>query len=487
MARRHPEIVQTPPAAILCDMDGVLLDSESIHAEAFREVLSSEGIQDFCYLPYAGWRTAEVIEQEFRRHRRPVDPSRIVQLSSRKTQAAGAALARLNPVFPGVLDSLERLSIRFPLALVSSGSEANVRTFLKINDLEGLFGAVVHGGDVARAKPAPDPYLLAARRLGVDPPKCLVLEDSDSGEQSARAAGCDVRRIGPDFRFADVPAWLGLNSLPPVVRHVPNAAVLPDSGEWTAIIPAAGKGTRLGAGGPKILFEVAGRTILRWLLDLLAPRCAHIIIVAAPATQQEIRQAAAGCPVRVSVAVQPEPLGMGDAVERGLALTRSGNVLVIWGDQPAIREESIDAALRIHTSACAIATIPTVIRHKPYIHFERDEQGSIVRVLQAREGDAMPAEGESDAGVFLFRTRPLRRCLQTMSLSGESLGQGTRERNLLPVIPQLDGLPGQVISARIMSEEESVGVNTPAEARYLSEVLSSRRAARQGGTSWQLM
>ncbi len=95
-------------------------------------------------------------------------------------------------------------------------------------------------------------------------------------------------------------------------------------------------------------------------------------------------------------------------------------------------------------------------------------------MLQAREGDALPAEGESDTGVFLFRTRALRRSLDAMRRTGSGLGKITREFNLLPVLSQLDALPGNVLSARIMTEEESVGVNTPAEADFLASILTAR-------------
>jgi bifunctional UDP-N-acetylglucosamine pyrophosphorylase/glucosamine-1-phosphate N-acetyltransferase len=469
-----------PPRGLLFDLDGVLVDSTPIHAEAFREVLEREGLHGFVYGPYAGMRTKEVMRAELLRHGRLLSEDEILSLASAKTKLAAERLESSNPVFPHVLNVLERLSVAFPLALVSSGSEASVLGFVRRNQLEGLFQAVVHGGAVARAKPAPDPYLAAAQLLRLDPADCLALEDAESGEASARAAGCRVWRIDRDFSIAGLPEALGLNRSGRVIGWGDAVAGHPANPQhWSAVIPAAGRGTRLGSSSPKILYEVAGRSILDWLLDLLLPRVAQVVVVASPSGAEEIQRAAGLRSPRVSVAIQPEPVGMADAVERGIAQVETENALILWGDQAAVRETSLDFCMRAHSGASALATIPTLWRQKPYIHFERDPQGALVSVRQAREGDEMPAEGESDSGMFLFRTRVLRRMLRQMAQDGSGIGRKTREWNFLPLIPMLDSLPGDVMSTRIMTEEESVGVNTQAEAQFLGEVLSARARSAQ--------
>ncbi len=300
-----------------------------------------------------------------------------------------------------------------------------------------------------------------------------MLEDADAGEAAARAAGCEVWRIGEELALSDLPGRLGL----------PDRRVAREGGEprrpvqekWTAVIPAAGRGTRLGSDRPKILFEIAGRTILDWLLDLLLPRCGSVVLVAAPRGVEAISRAVSAHGDRVRIAVQPDPIGMADAVERGTAPVTSENVLVIWGDQAAVREESLDLSMSLHTESCALATVPTVWRSGPYIHFARDASGRIVEVAQAREGDGMPQEGESDAGVFLFRTGALKRSLEAMRCAGVGIGRSTKEWNLLPVFPLLDSLAGNVLTAPILTAEESTGVNTPADAAFLESVLLARK------------
>lgn len=241
---------------------------------------------------------------------------------------------------------------------------------------------------------------------------------------------------------------------------------------WTALIPAAGRGSRLGSDKPKILFPIAGRPILDWLMDLLSPLCSRFVFVVSPEGQAPVVAALAGNTGRNACAteIQQQPLGMADAVARGLPAVETTNTLIIWGDQVAVRRESLELAMRAHQGDVEReATIPTLWRDRPYIHFERDAAGRVARVLQAREGDEMPAHGESDCGVFLFRTESLRRTMPALLSSSECIGRKTRELNFLPIFPMLDRL----VTMPIMTEAESVGVNSPADAEYLERCLKA--------------
>ena len=99
------------------------------------------------------------------------------------------------PLKPG---ALELLSARLrPMALVTSSEQAEALHKLRVTGLMAHFDTVVTLADVARPKPAPEPYLLAAERLGVPPARCLVFEDSEAGAEAAHRAGCTVVQI-PD-------------------------------------------------------------------------------------------------------------------------------------------------------------------------------------------------------------------------------------------------------------------------------------------------
>jgi bifunctional N-acetylglucosamine-1-phosphate-uridyltransferase/glucosamine-1-phosphate-acetyltransferase GlmU-like protein len=245
-----------------------------------------------------------------------------------------------------------------------------------------------------------------------------------------------------------------------------------DSAFWTALIPAAGRGSRLGFEQPKILFPIAGATILEWLVDLLKPMCGRFVFVLSPSGAAPVEEAASRLvPGRVAITVQPEPRGMADAIRGGLAQVETRHTLIVWGDQVALRPDSLEFLMRLHQGIAQPAAVcPTLWRDRPYIHFERGESGRVSRILQAREGDSMPERGESDSGVFLFRTQALRRHLPRLLESGECVGSKTGELNFLPIFPMLDGL----ITAPIMTEAESVGVNSPADAAYLERQLLAR-------------
>lgn len=239
---------------------------------------------------------------------------------------------------------------------------------------------------------------------------------------------------------------------------------------WTALIPAAGRGTRLGFDQPKILFPIAGRTILEWLVELLRPLCSRFVLVLSPSGREPVEQVASTLvPGRFQIAVQPSPSGMADAIRCGLALVETPDTMIVWGDQVALRPESLDFAMRVHQGpAHPAATCPTLLRDRPYIHLERDASGRVRRVLQAREGDSLPQHGESDSGVFLFRTSALRELLPRLLASSDCIGNKTHELNFLPIFTMLDDL----ITLPIMTEAESVGVNSAADAEYLARHLA---------------
>ena len=94
------------------------------------------------------------------------------------------------PLKPGAVELLDRLdALSLPRAIATSSSHPTVAANLDHHDLARRFHAVVAHGDYANGKPAPDPFLVAARTLGVQPELCLALEDSHNGVRSASAAG----------------------------------------------------------------------------------------------------------------------------------------------------------------------------------------------------------------------------------------------------------------------------------------------------------
>jgi len=239
---------------------------------------------------------------------------------------------------------------------------------------------------------------------------------------------------------------------------------------WTVAVAAAGRGTRLGFDKPKILFPVAGVSILERLCGLFAPFCSRFVFVLSPDGAPQVEPILETLvPGRFAVALQPAPLGMGHAVGCAFPLILTEFTAIVWGDQVALKPSSIGFCMRLLSGGHFEAVCPTLLRPRPYIHFERDPvSGRVTSVLQLREGDVLPESGESDAGVFFFRTRELGRALLRLSDCDAAVGRGTKELNFLPIFPLIDSEPGKLALARIMTELESTGINSRVDAEYLA-------------------
>jgi HAD superfamily hydrolase (TIGR01509 family) len=108
------------------------------------------------------------------------------------------------PLIPGAVEAVERLAVRWPLGLASSSNRVLIDLVLELSGLNRFFKATVSSEEVARGKPAPDVYLEACRRLGVEPTRAAAVEDSHAGIGSAKAAGMRVVAIpNPSFPPGD--------------------------------------------------------------------------------------------------------------------------------------------------------------------------------------------------------------------------------------------------------------------------------------------
>jgi bifunctional N-acetylglucosamine-1-phosphate-uridyltransferase/glucosamine-1-phosphate-acetyltransferase GlmU-like protein len=242
------------------------------------------------------------------------------------------------------------------------------------------------------------------------------------------------------------------------------------------VIPAAGRGSRLGGTVPKPLVPVNGRPMLDHLADLYRPFADRIVVVAHPSFAADVRAWAAGRDA-VSVTEQDHPTGMLDAICLAMPAVlsmRPDTVWITWADQIGVLPETVErlaTAEVVHPDAGMI--VPTVMTPEPYIHFERDADRRIVRLLQRREGDRMPAEGESDMGVFALRDTTFMDDLPSYAATVVG-GSGTGERNFLPFVPWLAARK-DVASIPCTDPRERIGVNTPEELSLVSEWIRARR------------
>ncbi len=239
------------------------------------------------------------------------------------------------------------------------------------------------------------------------------------------------------------------------------------------IVPAAGRGSRLGSDRPKALVPIAGRAMLEHVIARHAPFSSHTAVVIAPSAAAEFDRFVAGRPDAIETVVQHSPTGMLDAILTASPVVRRlrpRRICITWCDQVAISGATAAAlASRAADPHAAPLILPTVRRPDPYIHFERDERQRIVAVRQRREGDAMPEVGESDVGLFDLSLdaylSELRRYAEELSPSAT-----TGERNFLPFIPWLDSR-NPVETLPVADAFESIGVNTPEEQAGMEQRL----------------
>ena len=177
--------------AAIFDMDGVLIDSYHAHYESWLEMAREEGLSltEATFRETFGRTSREVIATVWGAARQ-FSEAEIAALDWRKEEAFRRIIQRRMPVMPGAVELLRDLSkAGFRLAVGSSAPPENVDAILDGMHLRDRFAAAVTGADVTRGKPDPEVFLTAARRLGVSPGRCVVIEDAPVGIAAATAAG----------------------------------------------------------------------------------------------------------------------------------------------------------------------------------------------------------------------------------------------------------------------------------------------------------
>jgi HAD superfamily hydrolase (TIGR01509 family) len=180
--------------AVVFDLDGVLIDTEHVWDEARRGLAEERGGR---WHERASRDMMGMSSLEWSRYMHDV-----IGLADAPAEISAEVVRRLEeiyrrelPLFEGAVGAVEGLAARWPLGLASSSNRELIDLVLALSGLGRFFAATVSSEEVARGKPAPDVYVEAARRLGVDPERCAAIEDSENGIRSAKAAGMRVLAI----------------------------------------------------------------------------------------------------------------------------------------------------------------------------------------------------------------------------------------------------------------------------------------------------
>jgi HAD superfamily hydrolase (TIGR01509 family) len=199
------------PDAVFFDQDGVLVDSEGAWDTARRAIVTENG---------GSWRSEAtrammgMSAPEWSRYLRDelgvaLPPE---EISDRVVARLLAGYEQELPLLPGAVEAVKRIAARWPVGLASSANREVIDAVLAASGLSGTFGTTVSGEEVPHGKPAPDIYLEAARRLGVDPRRSAAVEDSTNGLRAAAAAGMLVVAL-PNREFPPAPDALALAAL----------------------------------------------------------------------------------------------------------------------------------------------------------------------------------------------------------------------------------------------------------------------------------
>jgi beta-phosphoglucomutase len=189
--------------AVILDFDGVIANSEPLHLKAFQDALAEQGLQltaDEYYTRYLGYDDVGLLRALSSDRRLDWGEREVAAVVALKGHKLEQVLTGGGVLFPGAADFIAAVAARVPLAIASGAMRHEILEILRAARLERHFTAIVAAGDTPQSKPSAEPYLLAFERLAaqttldLDRRRCVAVEDSRWGLESARAAG--LRCVG---------------------------------------------------------------------------------------------------------------------------------------------------------------------------------------------------------------------------------------------------------------------------------------------------
>jgi HAD superfamily hydrolase (TIGR01509 family) len=186
-------------AAVIFDLDGVLIDSEAVWNSAREEVAKRHGGK---WRPDAQRAMMGMSSNEWSQYMHDELGVQLTpaQISDEVVERLQELYRRRLPLLPGAQGAVAALAACWPLALASSANRPIIELVLGLAGMSDEFSVTVSSEEVAHGKPAPDVYLEAARRLGIEADRCAAVEDSANGLRSAAAAGTAVIAL-PNRRY----------------------------------------------------------------------------------------------------------------------------------------------------------------------------------------------------------------------------------------------------------------------------------------------
>ena len=196
------------PAAVIFDLDGVIMDSEQRWNGAKEALVRETGGRWREEAPSVMMGMSSSEWAAYLRDELGV-PMDVDQISREVVRRMEDGYRNALPLLPGAGEAVRSLAARWPLGLASSSNREIIDLVLELTGFGEAFRVTVSSEEVERGKPAPDVYLEAARRLAVEPARCVAIEDSSNGLRSAHAAGMAVIAV-PNPHYPPDPDALSL-------------------------------------------------------------------------------------------------------------------------------------------------------------------------------------------------------------------------------------------------------------------------------------
>jgi len=234
------------------------------------------------------------------------------------------------------------------------------------------------------------------------------------------------------------------------------------------IILAAGKSTRMKSELPKVLHKLCGRPMLGYVLDLVGALKPAQVVAVLGYKQELVREF---IPQGVKIAIQKKLIGTADAVKTGLAALKGfkGTVLVLYGDNPLFKKESLKKLLDYHLENNVDATLLTAILKKPfgYGRIMRDKYSSICAVVEEKDADEVQKDiKEINTGIMVFKKDRLDANLKYIRPNNRK-----KEYYLTDIIEILAKKNFLVDGVKISDAQEALGINTRAELAKANSLM----------------
>lgn len=236
-----------------------------------------------------------------------------------------------------------------------------------------------------------------------------------------------------------------------------------------SVILAAGKGTRMSGDLPKVLHEIDGRPMVAYVVDAVRALCGERIYLVVGYKAETVKERCAG--EGVTFVLQEEQLGTGHAVMQCEEALEgfAGTVVVLNGDVPGLRAETVRNLWEFHRTENAAATVLTAELDDPtgYGRILRDDDGAVARIVEQKDADRdTRAIREINSGLFCFDKVKLFDVLRS---TGRENAQG--EYYLTDVIEVLKNRGGRVAAFRVADSREVAGVNTDDELEMVRNYI----------------